>query len=150
LSTVRTEADELQRQMAEIRSQLLQEMRGVVHVAQNATDWRSYVRGRPWIALSVAFAAGFLLVPGRPRAATVVIQPSGDLPSSEMAVRAAQRKRWPWIRWLLLAVGPVALRVGQSYALDVIQNLVANQHAEPSAETASESEGPRRAIRPKG
>src|SRR5208282_5650420 len=76
LATVRTNADDIRRQMAEIRSQLHQDMRGVVNVAATATDWRTYVRVRPWLAIGLAFTSGFLLVPGRSRATTLVVQPS--------------------------------------------------------------------------
>ena len=59
MATVRIETDDIRRQMAEIRSRLHQDVRGVVNVATTATDWRSYVRGRSWLAIGLAFTTGF-------------------------------------------------------------------------------------------
>ena len=99
LATVRIEADDLRRQMAEIRSQLHQEMREVVNVATIATDWRSYLRGRPWLAIGLAFSAGFLLVRRRSRPTTLVVQPSAvDVQSLQAAVQAEKPGRLPLMR----------------------------------------------------
>jgi hypothetical protein len=138
LATVRIEADDIRRQMAEIRSQLHQDMRGVVNVAATATDWRSYVRGRPWLAIGLAFTSGFLLVPGRSRPTTLVVQPSAvDMGNSQAAVKAEKPGRLTLFRRLLGAVGPIAVRAGQSYAMNYVENLLANQQAGPRPEAAS-------------
>ncbi len=132
MATVRSNADDLRRQMAEIRSQLHQEMREVVNVATTAADWRTYVRGRPWLAIGLAFGSGFLLVPGRTRPTTRVVQPSAvDPGDSHPALTPGKPGRLTLLRRLLDAVGPIAVRAGQSYALTYVENLLANQQTGP-------------------
>jgi hypothetical protein len=151
LATVRIEADDIRRQMAEIRSQLHQDMRGVVNVAATATDWRSYVRGRPWLAIGLAFTSGFLLVPGRSRPSRLVVQPSAvDMGNSQAAVKAEKPGRLTLFRRLLGAVGPIAVRAGQSYAMNYVENLLANQQAGPRPEAASRPASPGPTSRPEG
>ena len=102
MATVRIEADEIRRQMAEIRSQLHQDMREVVNVATIATDWRSYLRGRPWLAIGLAFTSGFLLVPRRSRPSTLVVQPPAvDVRNLQAAEKAEKPGRLPLVRWFL-------------------------------------------------
>src|SRR5271157_5006831 len=138
LATVRIETDDIRRQMAEIRSRLHQDVRGVVNVATTAADWRSYVRGRPWLAIGLAFTSGFLLVPGRSRPSTLVVQPPAvDLRNLKAAVKANEAGRLPLLRWFLRAVGPIAVRAAQSYALNHVENLLANQQTGPPPEAAS-------------
>ena len=151
MATVRIEADDLRRQMAEIRSQLHQDMREVVNVATIATDWRSYLRGRPWLAIGLAFSAGFLLVPRRSRPTTLVVQPSAvDVRNLQAAVQAEKPGRLPLMRWFLGAVGPIAVRAAQSYALNYVENLLVNQQAGPRPEAASRPASPGQASRPEG
>ncbi len=138
MANVRTNANDIRRQMAEIRSQLHQDMRGVVNVAATATDWRSYVRGRPWLAIGLAFTSGFLLVPGRSRPTTLVVQPSAvDTGNSHAAIKTEEAGRLPLMRWFLGAVGPIAVRAAQLYALNYVENLLANQQTGPRPEAAS-------------
>jgi hypothetical protein len=128
LATVRTRADDIQRQMAEIRSQLHQDMREVVTVASIATDWRSYLRGYTWLAIGVAFASGYLLVPRRSRTSTVVVQPQAVVEQPRQVVtRTDKAAKSSLIRWALGAIAPIAIRAAQSYALSHIESLVANQ-----------------------
>lgn len=151
MATVRIEADDLRRQMAEIRSQLHQDMREVVNVATIATDWRSYLRGRPWLAIGLAFSAGFLLVPRRSRPTTLVVPPSAvDVRNLQPAVQAEKPGRLPLMRWFLGAVGPIAVRAAQSYALNYVENFLVNQQAGPRPEAASRPASPGQTSRPEG
>ena len=151
MATVRAKADDLQRQMAEVRSQLHQEVRGVVQGAKNATDWRSYVRSHPWTALAVAFGSGYFLVPRRSSPPTVHVLPAtGISPQSESSAPSANTGSWPILGWVLGAVGPIALRAAQSYALASVENLLAKQPTEPAADDASRQDSPNQFARPKG
>jgi hypothetical protein len=122
-------ADDIRRRMADIRSDLHQNMRGVVHEASNVADWRSYVRQRPWLALGLSFTAGYLVVPRRTRPSNLVVPQVVETPS----VAATQRRR-PLrpVRWLLGLVGPILLRTAQNYAMSHIENLLASNQFGPA------------------
>jgi hypothetical protein len=62
-------ADEIQRQMRRVRAELGDDVQGLVDSAQVATDWHSYVRAYPWLAVGAAAAVGYLIIPSRPRIA---------------------------------------------------------------------------------
>jgi hypothetical protein len=64
-----TELGEIQRQMAQIRHDLHEDVVSAVQGAQSFTDWRSLVRAWPWLALPAAALAGYMAVPARRRPA---------------------------------------------------------------------------------
>jgi hypothetical protein len=107
-------------------------MREVVTVASIATDWRSYLRSYPWLAIGVAFASGYLLVPRRSRASTVVVQPQAVVEQPRQVVtRTEKAAKFSLVRWALGAIAPIAIRAAQSYALSHVENLLANQQPGP-------------------
>jgi hypothetical protein len=129
--------DEVRRQMAKLRADLHQDMRGVVAGAEAATDWRYYVRQYPWPCLAVAFAAGFLVVPRRRRsirataeaAATAAVEKVKDGGAepvySQVAVKSKSRPGL--FRMALAFVAPVALRAAQSYAAQFVETFLTAQ-----------------------
>jgi hypothetical protein len=62
-------ADEIQRQMRRVRAELGDDVQDLVASAQIVTDWHSYVRAYPWLAVGAAAALGFLIIPSRTRIA---------------------------------------------------------------------------------
>jgi hypothetical protein len=58
-------AEEIQRQMRSVRSELRDDVQDIVESARVMTDWQYYVRSYPWLCLGAAAAAGYLLVPSR-------------------------------------------------------------------------------------
>jgi len=72
--TSTSDADEIQRQMREVRVELRDEVQQLVGNARELTDWPTYVRAYPWLCVGAAFAAGFLIVPSRP----LVIRPDAE------------------------------------------------------------------------
>ena len=58
-------ADEIQRQMREVRSELRDDVQEIVANARVMADWHYYVRTYPWLCLGAAAAVGFVLVPSR-------------------------------------------------------------------------------------
>ena len=58
-------ADEIERQMRNLRSDLREEVQEIVENARVMTDWHYYVRSYPWLCLGAAAALGYLLVPPR-------------------------------------------------------------------------------------
>jgi hypothetical protein len=59
------DADEIQRQMREVRSELRDDVQEIVANARVMADWHYYVRTYPWLCVGAAAAAGYLLVPAR-------------------------------------------------------------------------------------
>ncbi len=60
-------AKNLQRQMAQVRSELTEDVQGIREQVQDLKDWRGFVRRHPWAVAAGAAAVGYLLVPKRPR-----------------------------------------------------------------------------------
>ena len=58
-------AEEIQRQMSQVRSELREDVQEIVENARTMAEWRFYVRSYPWLCLGAAAAAGYLLVPPR-------------------------------------------------------------------------------------
>ncbi|MHC5544836.1 hypothetical protein ACYOEI_41915, partial [Singulisphaera rosea] len=65
MATVTNDADEILRQMALIRRDLHEDVRGVVASAEAVTDWHRHIRNHPWLALGAATAVGYFVVPRR-------------------------------------------------------------------------------------
>lgn len=135
MATTRNQADDIQREMALIRSQLFQEMREVVDVVATVADWHSYIRARPWLAIGVAFGSGFLLAPRRARPPALIAQPSAPGVLTPAPVpQVEKRQQLPLIRWVVGAVVPIAVRAAQTYALKYVESLLENQPAGPQPE----------------
>jgi hypothetical protein len=66
-----SQADEIQREMRQVRAELREDVRDFVASARVMTDWQEYVRAYPWVCLGAAAAVGYFLVPTRVH----VIQP---------------------------------------------------------------------------
>ena len=64
-ATSLSEAEEIQRQMREVRSELRDDVQEIVASARVMADWHYYVRTYPWICLGAAAALGYMLVPSR-------------------------------------------------------------------------------------
>ena len=60
-------AKKLQRQMAEVRDELTEDVEGIRARVQSWKDWRGFVRKHPWAVAAGAAAIGYILVPKRPR-----------------------------------------------------------------------------------
>lgn len=67
-------ADDVQRQMREVRQELREDVQEMVCNAQQMGDWTVYVRAYPWLCVGAALAAGFLLVPSR----SVIVKPDAE------------------------------------------------------------------------
>lgn len=66
MSTVTTpSADEIQRQMRDVRAELREDVQEIVDNAKVMTEWQYYVRRYPWLCLGAAAALGYLIVPPR-------------------------------------------------------------------------------------
>jgi hypothetical protein len=145
VATASNEADEIRRQMAQIRRELHQDVRGVVVQAEAVADWRRYIRMYPLASLGMAFAIGYLVVPRRyaERAGVreAVVPPTGK-PADRSPTRTGV------VSSVLGMVAPVAVRVAQGYAVHYLENWIARQQsptmAGPAGQPARSPSGPER------
>jgi hypothetical protein len=68
-------AEEIQRQMRDVRSELRDDVQEIVENARVMTDWQFYVRQYPWICLGAAAALGYFVVPQR----VLVVKPDAQM-----------------------------------------------------------------------
>jgi len=68
------EAEEIQREMREIRAELRDDVQDLVVSAEKMADWTQYVNAYPWLCVGAALAAGYLIVPQR----AVVMRPDAE------------------------------------------------------------------------
>lgn len=69
-----SEADQIQKQMRELRVDLREDVQDVVVSAHKMADIANYVRAYPWLCVGAAVAAGYLIVPQR----AVVLRPDAE------------------------------------------------------------------------
>ncbi len=65
-------AEQVQREMREVRAELRENVQDIVDQAGELTDWQAYVKAYPLLSVGAAAAIGYLLIPSRP----TVIQPN--------------------------------------------------------------------------
>lgn len=58
-------AEDVCRQMAQIRRDFREDVHEIVETAHRYADWKYHVRSHPWVFLGVAAAVGYLIVPPR-------------------------------------------------------------------------------------
>lgn len=59
------DAENIRRQMQNVRQELGSDVKDIVHGARQLADWRYHVRSHPWACVAGAFALGFLVTPAR-------------------------------------------------------------------------------------
>jgi len=69
-----SEAEQIQKQMRELRADLREDVQEVVVSAHKMADIANYVRAYPWLCVGAALAAGYLIVPQR----AVVLRPDAE------------------------------------------------------------------------
>ncbi len=136
MANTSNEGEEIQRQMAQIRRELHQDIRGVVEKAEAVADWRRYVGMYPWAALASAFVLGYLVVPSRARATTSVASQAGAAAQVEALrerIETQEKQKERTKRGLIAtawaALAPVAIRLAQGYAVQYAENWIAQQQA---------------------
>ncbi|HEY2413571.1 MAG TPA: hypothetical protein VGI40_15080 [Pirellulaceae bacterium] len=73
-SAASNDADEVQRQMREIRAELRDDVHEIVESANKMADLSTYVSAYPWLCVGAALAAGYLVVPQR----AVIMRPDAE------------------------------------------------------------------------
>lgn len=142
-----SEIAEIQRQMARIRHEMHQEVQGAVKSARLLTEWRNLVAGHPWICVSLATVAGYMMVPRRPTLATT--QRHVAAPTPELLANAGTRSQidqparggWSILGMTFNLLAPVAARAAQNYVLGQLEQWL-SQHLVSSSPGVSQR-GPR-------
>jgi hypothetical protein len=134
-----TEISNIQRRMAQIRREMHQDVQGAVHGAQSLTDWRSLIRGHPWVALGLAAVAGYLIVPKRVRETQALAAPSGTPPEATPITARnqpapARHAEASTIGTVFSLVAPVAVRAAQNYALKRFERWLEEHPLHPMAQ----------------
>ena len=141
MATATTEIEDIRRQMARIRRELHEDVRGVVESAEAVTDWKHYIRDYPWASVGLALAVGYLLVPKRrksvkpaevAKAVVAQIQPDGH-PVQVVAAEPPKKKGRGLIGAGLGLIAPIALRAAQNYATHFVSNWIAQQQEQMAA-----------------
>ena len=104
-------ADNLQRQMQQVRAEMREDVQEMVASARDMADWTYYVRTYPWVCVGAAAAIGYLVVPGRRQAP---IQPNAkDLlelaRQQKIVVKVEEPRRSPGLFGMVvkMAAGPL-------------------------------------------
>ena len=134
MSTAPNDVNAIRQQMAQIRHELHQDVRGVVENAEAVTDWRRYYRMYPWACLAAAFAIGYLVVPKRRRKIPRDLVTRADIEkvredvqeAKEPAKKAASKGVLGALFGMLV---PVVVRAAQGYAVQYFENWLAQQQS---------------------
>lgn len=132
-----SDVDEIRRKMARIRRELHEDVRGVVESAEEAADWRHYIRTYPWAAAGAAVLIGYLIVPGRRKPA---------IESADLAKAVAEKlpevvptiapiapalevspKGWGLLGSAFGMLWPIAWKAVQNYGTHFVSNWIAQQ-----------------------
>ena len=142
VKTMNQPADDIRRQMQSIRRDLADDMDHIAESTREMTEWQSYVKRYPWIALGVAASVGFAVVP---KPVEVVRADPAELlklaKRNKFVVEAnpQQSAKSSLAGALLSLAGTVALRGAMAYASQYFSNLSAAAPAGHGRELAGNS-----------
>src|SRR5262245_47445741 len=114
-------ADEIQREMRQVRAELRGDVQDLVCSAHQMADVGTYVRAYPWLCVGAALAAGYLIVPQR----AVVLRPDAEAlielaRKHQLVVKTsegpAQEKRGGLVAQLLGLAAATLLQSGLKFA----------------------------------
>jgi len=155
LATASNDIDSIRQQMAQIRHELHQDVRGVVEHAEAATDWRRYFRMYPWPSMAAAFAIGYFIVPKRRRKIPRDLATRADIArvredvqeAKEPAKKAATKGVLGALFGMLV---PVVVRAAQGYAVQYFETWLAQQQGILAGLGAAPQQTPGGPVRPSG
>lgn len=90
MASTTTTAEQIQRQMHQVRTDLREDVRELVESAREMGVWQRYVQAYPWACLGVAALAGYLIVPRRTHVAGPSARQIADLVDSQVSQRLEQ------------------------------------------------------------
>lgn len=112
---------EIQQRMKQVRRELGDD---IATSARDITNWRSFIRAKPWLCVAAAAAVGYVLAPKGP---PVVHFRNGDLSMLRENLATLPEKPQPGVgsrlvRTLLSNVGGLVLRGAMAYVSHRITN----------------------------
>jgi len=130
-----TQADEIQREMRQIRVELRDNVQEIVSSAREIVDWQSYVKAYPWLCVGAAAFVGYLLVPSR----TTVIRPDPEAlreltKSREMLEQQVKPKK-SLVGMVVGMVAASAAQAAMSVASHQVQQLLHSLQQPPAPQT---------------
>lgn len=131
-SSAELTANEIQRQMSQIRRDLDEHVDDLVDSARQLTDWRAYLGANPWPFLGVAAGLGYLMMPTR----VTVDRPVADTLASLARQGEIQLTRRPQPTTVWTQLRDVGISMATSVALQTgVRMLQRVLNPSPSAET---------------
>jgi hypothetical protein len=136
------EAQVISGRMAELRRDLITDVRQVSDGARVMTDWKFYVGRFPWVALGLAALAGFMLIPKK----KAVISPDQDalaelVRKKHLRLNVDHKQEKPGLLNAIVATGAsVAAKAAMGYFGERMRSVAAqkaHQQSEFEASTAS-------------
>ena len=143
MATATSEIDDIRRNMARIRRELHEDVRGVVESAEAVADWKHYIRDYPWASVGLALAVGFFAVPRRRKtvkpaevaqAVAAQIQPAMQAAQAATPAPEPKKKGRGLIGAGLGLLAPIAMRAAQNYATHFVTNWIAQQQEQMAAQ----------------
>ena len=136
-------AREVCQRMASLRRELDTGVQQVAESARAMTDWTFYVRRFPWVAVGLAAAAGFLLVPRKKTTVAATPEQLAALAKSkEFAAAATNQLKPPQSMFAGLAatLAAIAARAALNYVTEQLQAKAAGRKREPVATGTDDSD----------
>jgi len=143
-----SDISDIQRRMAQIRHEMHHEVQSAVKGAQSLADWQSMVKSHPWLAISIASAVGYLIVPRRRSDHPTIVNVAHPSAAPFMAAAAPELEnklkssKWSIVGTALSLLAPVAVRVAQNYALGHLEAWLAHHPLPPVPGGPRESSAP--------
>jgi hypothetical protein len=127
----RQNIDELLARMEAVRGRLDEDAQAAKQTVHELSDWRSVVRKHPLMAVGLAAAAGFLLVPRKRPAPTFSKQDLEQLARENKIVITQERQKSAGLVGTFAAVAGAALtRAATSYVSTKLSDFAANANRE--------------------
>ena len=118
------EYEEILREMAIARRELVEDAREVVSNAKELTDWRHYVRKYPWLFAGTAFVVGYSLIPTMRRS---MAPPAPSREAEPSHATKPQAKSSGWTSTVVALASSAALRLALGYAGQQIETWLQSQ-----------------------
>jgi hypothetical protein len=124
----KSQISSVQCDMARARRQIHADIGGAINGVQTLTDWKTIIRGHPWLSIGMAMAIGYLIVPRRRVKSEA--EPGKNHPQREdrvaapdsAATRISGSGKSAMLSSALAFISPIAVRLAQSYALRYFDN----------------------------
>lgn len=130
-----TQADEIQKEMRQIRVELKENVQEIVSSAREIVDWQSYVKAYPWFTVGAAALVGYLLVPSR----TTIVRPDPEalreLTKSRQMLEQQVKPKKSLMGMVVGMLAASAAQAAMSVASHQVQQLLHSMQQSPVSQT---------------